>query len=608
MKLVRYITLSITILGFMACSIPAEKSGISDPNQSDTRTDNNAFKNNNQQAITPRVTSEVEENRSSGILSHFQQPTQVLADRKGANVKSKVSGIQNNPHKQRKKESLSPASGSMPLIVQPSIAADWEPVNRENYQHLKNNPIFSVHKDPVSTFAIDVDTASYANVRRMINQGMLPPSDAVRVEEFINYFSYDYPTPSSIDTPLNLQTEIGPSPWSKDRYLLHIGIKGYEVSEKDRPPVNLVFLIDVSGSMQSSNKLPLLKKSLTFLVNKMRPQDHVAIAVYAGASGLVLPPTSGSERSTILTALNNLQAGGSTNGAAGIRLAYQTAMQHYDKNASNLVLLATDGDFNVGTVNFNQLIDLIKEKRKSGIAISTLGFGAGNYNDHLAEQIADAGNGSASYIDSLQEAKKVLVDHIGSALIPIARDTKAQIEFNPQWVSEYRLIGYENRHLENHEFNMDSVDAGDLFSGHTVTAIYEIALLGRSKNSIDPLRYSKTTNKPIEKSNEIAFLKIRYKPIGNTKSSLIRHAIESDKIKHNFTETSRDFQFSASVAAYGQMLRNSPFISELSWNDISQIAKTSKGDDDQGYRAAFVSQITLTRELQDQPTKVSSRQ
>jgi len=481
--------------------------------------------------------------------------------------------------------------------LQEQIRIPSEPVNRENYQHIKSNPVKLVKEDPLSTFSIDVDTASYTNVRRMIQDGAIPPTDAVRVEEFINYFSYDYPKPTKDGHPFSVTTEVGPSPWSSDRYLMQIGLQGYEVPEADRPPVNLVFLIDVSGSMNTVNKLPLLKKSFKFLINKLRPEDYVSMVVYAGASGVVLPPTAGSEKATILYALNQLKAGGSTNGASGIRLAYQTAMENYRKDASNLVLLATDGDFNVGTTNFHQLIDLIKEKRKSGIAISTLGFGSGNYNDHLAEQIADAGNGSASYIDSLQEARKVLVEHVGAALTPIARDTKIQIEFNPDWVAEYRLIGYENRHLEHHEFNMDSVDAGDLFSGHTVTAIYEIALVGHSKPSIDPLRYGSNKIEEKSKGQELAFVKLRYKPIGESTSQLLTHPIAANTIIQAFDKTSTRFQFASSVAAYGQLLRNSPYMHQMTISQLAKIARLAKGEDQQGYRSGFIDLVELTAVL-----------
>jgi len=488
-----------------------------------------------------------------------------------------------------------------------NIRPSSEPANRENYQHFEINAIKQVKKDPLSTFSIDVDTASYSNVRRLINQGTIPPTDAVRVEEFINYFSYDYPAPEEKSNPFSLISEVGPSPWSEDRYLLHIGLQGYRVPESERPPVNLVFLIDVSGSMQSSKKLPLLKKSLSFMTNKLRAEDHVAIVVYAGASGLVLPPTSGSEKAKIFNALDQLQAGGSTNGAAGIHLAYQTALQKFNESHSNLILLATDGDFNVGTTNFHQLLDLIKEKRKTGVAISTLGFGASNYNDHLAEQIADAGNGTASYIDSLQEARKIMVEQIGTALTPIARDTKVQIEFNPDLVSEYRLIGYENRHLENHEFNMDSVDAGDIFSEHSVTAIYEIALVGRSKSSIDPLRYTKNNDRRSIANKELAFLKLRYKPIGSNKSLLITQPILNESVKTHFHQTSLQFQFSASVAAYAQLLGNSPYIFNLTMHDVTRLAKSAKGTDDKGERAEFINQVLLTSELRNEGTNISLR-
>lgn len=397
-----------------------------------------------------------------------------------------------------------------------------EPVNRENYVHFDDNHIKLVSEHPVSTFSIDVDTGSYANVRRLLNSGRLPRKDAVRVEEMINYFSYNYPLPENKRTPFRVTTEIAPAPWNKNKHLLHIGIKGYNVAASKLPPANLVFLVDVSGSMRSANKLDLLKSSLKLLSKRMNKRDRISLVVYAGASGVVLQPTAGNKTATIVSALDSLTAGGRTNGAAGIHLAYAMAQQAYIKGGINRVILATDGDFNVGTVNFEALKNLIEEKRKSGITLTTLGFGTGNYNDHLMEQIADAGNGNYAYIDTLNEANKVLVSEMASTLFTIAKDVKIQIEFNPDVVKEYRLIGYENRMLRREDFNNDKVDAGDIGAGHTVTALYEIKLSGGRSNAIDPLRYGSTKKQGSHNGDELAFLKLRYKAPGGRKSELIQ--------------------------------------------------------------------------------------
>ena len=430
---------------------------------------------------------------------------------------------------------LTPSSGdsatSMPaeMMVRKAIAhmpvSPAPVVNTENYHHFEENGMKFVANEPVSTFSIDVDTGSYSNVRRFLNQGQLPRQDAVRTEEMINYFNYGYEPPKDISTPFAVYTEMAPSPWSENSKLLHIGLKGYEVPKESLPAANLVFLIDVSGSMTSANKLGLLKQGFRLLTNQLRPQDTISIAVYAGASGVALEPTSGDQKHKILSAIDQLRAGGSTNGAAGINLAYQLAKSNFKKEGINRVILATDGDFNVGTVNFEALTDLVEQKRKSGIALTTLGFGTGNYNDHLMEQLADKGNGNYAYIDSLQEARKVLVEEMGSTLKTIAKDVKIQIEFNPQLVSSYRLIGYENRALKREDFNNDKIDAGEIGAGHTVTAIYELDLKGSENGKVDPLRYgngSEDTARKVDVNGEVAFLKLRYKQPSESKSQLIR--------------------------------------------------------------------------------------
>ncbi|MBF0226979.1 MAG: VWA domain-containing protein [Desulfobacterales bacterium] len=477
-----------------------------------------------------------------------------------------------------------------------------EPTNTEKYAHIETNPVKRVVEHPVSTFSIDVDTGSYSNVRRMLNSGQLPVKDAVRVEELINYFSYDYPLPTNIEEPFKVTTQIGPTPWNKNTHILQIGIKGYNVSKDKLPPSNLVFLLDVSGSMDSPDKLGLLKASLKLLTNQLSEKDRVSIVVYAGASGLILEPTSGDQKGKIISSLNKLSAGGSTNGGEGIQLAYAMAEQAYIKDGINRVLLATDGDFNVGVVNFEALKNLIEEKRKTGITLTTLGFGTGNYNDQLMEQLADAGNGNYSYIDTLNEAQKVLVDEVSSTLMTIAKDVKIQIEFNPAIVSEYRLIGYENRILKREDFNNDKVDAGDIGAGHTVTALYEIALKGRGGEKLESLRYGndsedrKATSSE-EKVNELAFIRLRFKPPQGDTSKLIEWPIKTDEIISDIEKIDDDFRFSAAVSAFGQMLRGGQYTGSFSYNDLLNLARNSRGKDEFGYRGEFIKLINLAKSL-----------
>jgi Ca-activated chloride channel family protein len=467
-----------------------------------------------------------------------------------------------------------------------------EPLDREAYKHFDTNPVHLVSESPVSTFSIDVDSASYANVRRLLHQGTLPRHDAVRVEELINYFSYDYPTPSRNDDPFAVHTEVGPSPWHAQRHLLHVGIKGYELPEAELPPANLVFLIDVSGSMQSPDKLGLLKSSMKMLVKRLSPEDRVAIAVYAGAAGMVLESTAGSERAKILSAIDQLTAGGSTNGGAGIRLAYSLAEQGFMRDGINRVILATDGDFNVGSTDTEALKNLVEAKRESGVALTVLGFGAGNYNDALMQELAQIGNGNAAYIDTLNEARKVLVEEIGATLNMIAKDVKIQIEFNPATVEEYRLIGYETRHLEREDFNNDKVDAGDIGAGHTVTALYEIALTGSQGSLIDPLRYGASPREAVKApSGELAFLKLRYKqPDGDT-SRLITQPIETDEIIGELARTSDNYRFSAAVAGFGQILRGGEHTGDFALDAVAALASAARGNDPFGYRGEFLGMV-----------------
>jgi Ca-activated chloride channel homolog len=491
-----------------------------------------------------------------------------------------------------------------------------ELTNRESYAHFDDNPVKLVTENPVSTFSIDVDTGAYSNVRRMLQSGSLPTHDAVRVEEMINYFSYDYPASEEKNAPFIVMKEIARSPWNKNNYLLHLGVKAHDVTQKQLPNANLVFLIDVSGSMQSANKLELLKTSLKLLSKQLSEKDKVSIVVYAGASGIVLNPTAGNKTATIQTALSQLTAGGSTNGAAGIELAYNLAQQEYIQGGINRVIIATDGDFNVGTVNHEQLMSLIEEKRKSGISLSTLGFGTGNYNDQLMEQLADKGNGNYAYIDNLNEAKKVLVDEMSSTLLTVAKDVKIQIEFNPDVVSEYRLIGYENRHLKREDFNNDKIDAGEIGAGHTVTALYEITLADSDAGLIDPLRYQKESGVQkdvLEKAltDEIAFLRLRYKMPKEETSQLLEWPVSRNEIVDNLSNTSDSFRFSAAVAGFAQKLRGGKYLGEFSYQDIMTLAQNSRNKDMFGYRGEFLSLVNLARSIsvvasKDEPRSIDA--
>ena len=482
--------------------------------------------------------------------------------------------------------------------VPPQLRPPSEPLDRENYAHFDENPVKQPLITPVSTFSIDIDTGAYANVRRFLSQGRMPNQDAVRVEEMINYFSYDYQTAKNREQPFGVMTEMAPTPWNTHSYLLHIGIKGDDMLGNTLPASNLVFLIDVSGSMRSPNKLDLLKTSLKLLTKQLRSQDRISLVVYAGASGVVLPPTSGDQRAVINNAIDNLVAGGSTNGAAGIRLAYSLAEQAFIKNGINRILLATDGDFNVGTVNFEALKDLIEEKRQSGISLTTLGFGTGNYNDHLMEQLADAGNGNYAYIDTLNEAQKVLVDEQRSTLQTIAKDVKIQIEFNPATVAEYRLIGYENRALKREDFNNDKVDAGEIGAGHSVTALYEVVLTDSPYRQLDKLRYqSGNPASNTKRSDEIALLRLRYKQPDSDSSKLIEHVIHRTSIKHAIQQASNNFRFAAAVAAFGQQLRGGQYTKSFSMQDTLQLARAARGKDPFGYRGEFLRLVNLAQSL-----------
>lgn len=470
-------------------------------------------------------------------------------------------------------------------------------LNRENYANIAANPVKKVSEDPVSTFSIDVDTGSYAVVRRYLNNGSLPPSDAVRIEELINYFDYQYPQPGDNRAPFAVATEVAPSPWSEHRHLVQIGLQGY-LPQQERRAANLVFLIDVSGSMNSPDKLPLLKNAFRLLIKQLDEQDRVTMVVYAGASGVVLEPTEGSQNADILNALDQLSAGGSTHGSAGIQLAYSKARQSFIKGGINRVILATDGDFNVGTVNHEALIDLIEQQRKKGIALTTLGFGSGNYNDHLMEQLADHGDGNYAYIDNLNEAKKVLVEQLDATLETIARDVKIQIEWNPSQVAEYRLIGYENRILNREDFNNDKVDAGDIGAGHRVTALYEITLAEGQQFQIEPLRYQAVNDSGAEEStDELAFVRLRYKKPDASQSKLIEQALLKQQIQGSIQRASSNLRFAAAVAAWGELLRGGEKLGSFSYSDIADLARHSRGEDNHGYRSEFIKLVELSEML-----------
>lgn len=483
------------------------------------------------------------------------------------------------------------------------------PFQQESYGHNTENAVKLVANEPVSTFSIDVDTGSYSNVRRMLNQGVLPPVDAVRVEEFINYFDYHYAGPSAINTPFSVQTDIAVSPWDNEKHLLRIALKGYTPEIAPGSASNLVFLLDVSGSMDQRDKLPLLIRSLDLLSQQLTKNDRVSIVVYAGASGVVLEPTPGDQYSKIQFALTQLKAGGSTNGQAGIELAYQMAERAFIKNGQNRVILATDGDFNVGIHDHKQLIDMIKQKRHDGIALTTLGFGQGNYNDHLMEQLAAAGNGNYQYIDTIHEARKVLVDELNSSLLTIARDVKIQVEFNPANVAEYRLVGYENRHLKQEDFNNDNVDAGEIGAGHRVTAFYEVSLVDSKNTYIDPLRYqaNNNTQKADQLANEIAMVKLRFKPMDSEKSLLLTQTVTKEQIT-DFNQQSDDFRFASSVLGFAHILKQSAYLQSMSYAQLIAMAQQAKGQDEFGYRAQFIQLLRSAENLQTTVTRAKSKQ
>lgn len=490
---------------------------------------------------------------------------------------------------------------ALAITVAPSLMDYRDLENTENYADIERNTIKLVAEEPVSTFSIDVDTASYANVRRYLNDGQLPPSDAVRVEEMLNYFSYDYAASDNPERPFGVNWEVARTPWNDKTLLLRIGLKGYELAQTGgRPGANIVFLLDVSGSMASKDKLPLMVSAMKLLTGQLSEQDVVSIVVYAGASGVVLDSVTGDQAGAIRAALSQLHAGGSTAGGRGLELAYALARKNHIEGGLNRIFLATDGDFNVGVTDIDALKDMVSRNRKGGISLTTLGFGTGNLNDALMEQIADAGDGNYSYIDSLSEARKVLVEELSGTLVTIAKDVKIQIEFNPRIVAEYRLIGYENRLLDRVDFNNDKVDAGEIGAGHTVTALYEIALVGSGGERVELLRYShRDVWTKRQESDEFAYLKLRFKLPDGEKSDLIEVPLMASAVFEPGQNLSPDMQFAMAVAAFGQLLAGGTNLQEFSYRDVAELAAAAVENSGNAYRAEFVQLVRLAGDLEN---------
>lgn len=512
-----------------------------------------------------------------------------------------ITGYSKKLQKEMRQYDMAGAPATQGIISNRMYTEPIDNFNTEDYDHINENRFFKAKETPLSTFSIDVDAASYSNLRRFIQNGQMPPADAVRIEEMVNYFDYEYPQPKG-EQPFEVVTELQKCPWNDQHNLLLIGLQGKKIPVDNLPPSNLVFLIDVSGSMQAMNKLPLVKSSMKLLVDQLRPQDRVAMVVYAGAAGLVLPSTSGKDKQKIREAIDNLEAGGSTAGAAGIKLAYQVARENFAKQGNNRVIVATDGDFNVGTSSDGELVQLIEKERESGVFLTVLGYGMSNYKDNKMQKLADSGNGNHYYIDNISEGKKVLVNEFGGTLFTIAKDVKIQIEFNPAQVQGYRLIGYENRLLNKEDFNDDKKDAGELGSGHRVTALYEIIPVGVESpffSSVDDLKYQKTeVVKSAGKTSEIATVKLRYKAPDGDKSKLIEKAIEGE----TSSKASENLRFAAAVAEFGMLLRNSEFKGNSTYASAAKLAKNALGKDENGYRAELVRMIESTGALQEPQT------
>ena len=477
-----------------------------------------------------------------------------------------------------------------------SIEFEERNTKSERYAEIAENPFLETSRAPLSTFSIDVDTASYANARRHIRDGMLPPKDAVRIEEFINYFEYDYPQPIG-NVPFSVNTEVSTAPWKTNHKIVRIGLQGKKVSLDNVPPSNLVFLLDVSGSMNSPDKLPLLKNALRILLNQLSARDRIAIVAYAGASGVVLPSTYASERQKILSAMDRLKAGGSTNGGQGIELAYKLAKDNFISNGNNRVILATDGDFNVGVSSDDALVKLIEQKRQSNIFLSVFGFGSGNLNDSMMEKLSNKGNGNYAYIDSVDEAKKALGNQVAGTLYTIAKDVKIQVEFNPAKVEGYRLIGYENRRLADRDFNDDTKDAGEIGSGHSVTALYEVVPKGQKLQNpgVDELKYGKKESSDTRFDNELMTVKLRYKEPKESKSKLLTIGV-LDKNK-SIESASNNMKFATAVAEFGLLLRDSRYKGDASFTNVSNLVSSSLGSDLKGYRSEFLTLVNKANNL-----------
>lgn len=483
------------------------------------------------------------------------------------------------------------------MMAKESVVVDEDSrVSNERYAQINENPFLESARTPLSTFSIDVDTASYSNVRRFLKDGQMPPADAVRIEELINYFEYDYPQPVG-DVPFSVVTETAACPWNPKHKLALIGLQGKQVALDNLPPSNLVFLLDVSGSMNDPNKLPLLKQGLKILVNQLSPKDRVAMVVYAGASGLALPSTSVDRKSEIIAALDRLEAGGSTNGGQGIQLAYRIAQDNFIQGGNNRVILATDGDFNVGLTGDDELVRLIENKRNSGVFLSVLGFGTGNYNDSMMEKLADKGNGNYAYIDSQEEARKALGQQVAGTLYTIAKDVKIQVEFNPSQVAGYRLLGYENRLLADRDFNDDKKDAGEIGAGISVTALYEIVPAGQKIENpgVDELKYSQKAESVKTNGNELLTVKLRYKQPNENESRLL--SIGLANANNAFENASENLRFAASVAQFGLLLRDSRYKGNANWNSVLNIAQNSLGSDLKGYRSEFAELVNRAKQL-----------
>ena len=541
----------------------------------------------------------------SGVLVKSDETTTLEIELEAENIELSefviVEECESAPAKEIKSSAMRVRASNIQTMQNSSVYYDHDAHfiqhNTEEYDVINENVFKKPTQAPLSTFSIDVDNASYSNVRRMLNHGQLPQKDVVRIEEMINYFTYDYKNPEG-EHPFSINTEISDAPWNKEHKLVHVGIQGKKLNLDELAPSNLVFLIDVSGSMNTPNRLPLVKSSLKLLLNELDDDDRVSIVVYASASGMVLPSTPVSQKQKIIKAIDNLQAGGSTAGGAGIQLAYKIAKENYIEGGNNRVVLATDGDFNVGVSSTASLVEMIKEKQKDDIYLTIGGFGMGNYKDGRMEQISNAGNGNYYYIDNIQEAKKVFVTEMRATLFTIAKDVKIQVEFNPEKVEAYRLIGYENRKLRDEDFNDDKVDAGELGAGHTVTALYEIIPKGVESEfirDVDELKYQKKTEtaNTSDFTDEMMTIKFRYKRPDEDKSRLIVHALKDEHTP--LKKTSNNFRFSASVAGFGMLLRNSEFKGNLTYNDVMQLAKESKGNDSEGYRAEFIKMVESSK-------------